>query len=65
MSERSMAVVVTVVGAILLVLSLFADALGIGDQTRFGTRQQSGTVLGAVLVLVGLFLWYRARRPGP
>lgn len=59
-----MATVVTVVGAILLVLSLFADALGFGNQTQFGTRQQAGTVIGAALVLVGLFLWYRARRSG-
>lgn len=56
MDERPMGLVVTIVGLIGLLLSLFADPLGIGEGEVFGWLQITGTVLGAVVTALGLAL---------
>ena len=49
---RSMLARVVIGGGVLLVLiSLFADPLGLGR------RQILGVVVGALVILVGVFLW--------
>lgn len=51
--------VVIAFGVILLLASLFADPLGIGQPgTTFGWKQITGTLVGAGLAILGL-LWSR------
>jgi hypothetical protein len=51
--------VVIAVGAILLLASLFADPLGIGQPgSSFGWKQIVGSIIGALLTAAGL-LWSR------
>ena len=44
-----------VIGLVLLIASLSADATGIGTNTGFGPRQTMGTIAGAVILAAGLF----------
>ena len=43
-----------IIGIILLGLGLFADALGIGQDPSFGSRQLLASVLGVAFILWGL-----------
>jgi hypothetical protein len=43
--------VVIVLGALVVLISLFADTLGLGR------RQILGVVVGALVILAGAFLW--------
>lgn len=45
------------VGIVLLLVSVFADPLGIGGYPGFGTKQIVGTILGIVIGVIGLFLY--------
>jgi len=51
-----------IVGTAVLVISAFADGIGVGNLTNFGRNQAIGTVLGAVLTGSGLFLMINARK---
>jgi hypothetical protein len=60
---RWIAVVLMVVGAVMLALALFADALGIGaSSSDFGWKQLIGTMLGAGIVLGGARVWWEHSR---
>ena len=48
--------VVLALGALMLLASLFADVIGIGDDTGFGRQQTMGTIAGLVVLAVGAFL---------
>jgi hypothetical protein len=48
-------------GVLVLLVSLLADALGLGQEPRFGWKQGIGVVVGLAL-LVGGVLWRRASR---
>jgi hypothetical protein len=54
MAKRS-GLVVLVVGVLLVLLSIFADSLGIGGKPGFGYKQTIGLVIGVVLVAFGLW----------
>jgi hypothetical protein len=56
MDERPMGLVVTIVGLVGLLVSLFADPLGIGEGEVFGWLQITGTIIGALVTLLGLAL---------
>jgi hypothetical protein len=43
-------------GIVVLLVSVFADPLGIGGYPGFGTKQVIGTVLGIVIGAAGLLL---------
>lgn len=47
---------VLVIGIGLLVVSLLADVIGVGDDPGFGYQQTLGTISGLVISGVGLFL---------
>ncbi len=51
--------VVLAIGALLVFIALFADPLGLG-RPGFGWRQGLGLVIGALVVLAGLYM--RRRR---
>jgi hypothetical protein len=54
--DKTASIILLLVGIGLLVCSLLADVIGIGDDPGFGSQQTMGSVVGAVLTAVGLFL---------
>jgi hypothetical protein len=54
--NKTASIILLVVGAGLLVASLLADVIGIGDNPGFGRQQTMGTIAGAIVTAVGLFL---------
>ncbi len=66
LSNKTAGIVVLVLGVGLLVVSLSADVTGIGDDPGFGPQQTMGSVAGAIITVVGLYLTFKgsqARRP--
>ncbi len=61
MNSPILARVVIVVGALLVLIALFADPLGLGRSPGFGWRQTLGVVVGALILLGGLYLRRRKR----
>jgi len=55
-SKKTVGIVLLVVGIVVLLLSLGADVIGLGGWLGFGPRQIVGTVVGAIVTVVGLFL---------
>jgi hypothetical protein len=53
MTRRSWAIVMMVIGVILALVSIFADALGVGGEPGFGYKQGAGLVIGVVLAAIG------------
>lgn len=47
-------------GVVILVLSILADAIGLGRDEGFGWKQTVGALVGIVLIVVG---YYRRGRP--
>ena len=60
MTGRQMASIIVVIGVGLLVVSLLADIVRIGDDPGFGAQQTLGTAAGAVIAAVGLILARKA-----
>jgi hypothetical protein len=56
MGGKTVGIVVLVVGIVVLLLSLVADLIGIGGRPGFGYYQIVGTIVGAVVAVVGLVL---------
>ena len=54
--NKTASIILLVVGGGLLVASLLADVIGIGDDPGFGRQQTMGTIAGAIVTAVGLFL---------
>jgi hypothetical protein len=52
-NKRTIGTGLLVVGAILLVLSLGADVIGLGGGGRFGGQQILGAVAGIILIVAG------------
>ena len=53
--KKTVGLVVLVVGIVILILSLVANPIGIGGPV-FGPYQIAGTIVGAVVTVVGLVL---------
>ncbi len=49
------------VGVLLVLISALADSLGLGRSPGFGWRQTLGVVVGALVILGGLYLRRRWR----
>ena len=58
-SKKTTGIVLFGAGAVILVLSLAADPIGIGGSPGFGWKQILGALAGAVLTVVGLALGYK------
>ena len=62
MERKRFGAVLLALGAVLLVLSAFADPIGIGEGGGIGWKQIVGIVVGAAAIVVAV-IWMRAR-PG-
>jgi len=56
MQKKALGSIVAGIGLIVLVVSLFADLLGIGGYPGFGAKQIVGALVGLGLCFVGFFL---------
>ena len=56
------AVVLLVVGVLVLLVSLTADSLGVGEGTGIGWKQITGAVIGVVIAAIGM-LQMRKKTP--
>lgn len=54
--KKTAGIILLVVGIVVLILSLAADPIGIGSRPGFGPYQMVGTVVGAIVTVVGLVL---------
>ena len=61
MDKMTIGAILFIIGIALLLESLFADPIGIGNRTIFGVYQMTGTVVGAILTSGGLFLLIKHR----
>ena len=61
MSKKTIGFVLIALGAVMAVVSLAADAIGIGNRQGIGWQQLLGTATGVVVVLVGV--WLAMRKP--
>jgi hypothetical protein len=57
--KRTLSTVLLVAGIAILLISLFADPMGLGASPVFGYRQIVGAVAGAVVAVAGLVLLLR------
>jgi hypothetical protein len=58
-NQKTIGIVLLVVGAVLLIGSLAADAIGIGGAAGFGYKQIIGAVIGVIAAIVGYVLYSR------
>ncbi len=58
-NKKTIGIVLVVVGILLLILSLAADAIGIGGSPGIGYKQILGAVAGVVIAVVGYVLMSR------
>jgi hypothetical protein len=56
MSKKTISSVLIALGVIMVVISLAADVLGIGNVPGFGWKQMLGTAFGVIVALVGVRL---------
>ena len=52
---------ILVIGIGLLLVSLLADVIGIGDDPGNGLWQTTGTIVGVIITVVGLYLTLRGK----
>jgi hypothetical protein len=63
MSAKSISLFVSLVGLVIALVFIFADVIGLGSNpNQFGPLQSVGTVVGAVILVVGLYMYMRQRR---
>ena len=62
MSQRAWGALIAAAGVVLLVISAFADPLGIGGTDDFGWKQLVGVIVGAVALVGGIGLVYVPQR---
>ncbi len=61
MYGRTLSAAVLVIGIVIMMASVFADSIGIGDSPFIGRNQTIGAVVGAIVTAVGLFLVAKAK----
>ncbi len=63
MSNPVFAWIVIGAGVLLVLISAFADPLGLGRSSGFGWRQTLGVIIGALVIVAGLYLRRRNASP--
>jgi hypothetical protein len=61
MNKMTWGAILLMVGVGILLESLLADGIGIGNNPHFGNYQIIGTIVGAILTAGGLFLMSKFR----
>ena len=61
MSNKLLSIVLMVIGVLVLAGSLLGDAIGIGHHPGLGFYQIAGAVVGLVVALVGLWLFFKRK----
>ncbi len=56
MEKKKLGSLLTGIGIVVLLISVFADPLGIGGNPGFGYKQVIGTILGIVIGITGVIL---------
>lgn len=54
--NKTVGILLILVGVVILVLSLVADIIGLGGAPGFGYKQILGTIVGAIVTIAGLVL---------
>lgn len=62
MSSKTVALLVTITGLLVALFFALADVIGVGNPARFGSKQMGGTMVGALIFIVGLVIYLRQRR---
>jgi uncharacterized membrane protein len=60
MSGKNLALIMIVVGLVVGLVSVFAEQIGLGRGQGFGHRQLTGTIVGALILLIGLVKYSKA-----
>jgi hypothetical protein len=60
-SKKIIGIVLLVVGVVLLIGSLAADAIGMGSAAGFGYKQIIGAVAGIIVAIVGFVLYLKKK----
>jgi len=60
MTGKKNAGIIFVIGGGLLLASLMADVIGIGDDPGFGMQQTMGTIAGVAIAILGLVMIRKA-----
>jgi multisubunit Na+/H+ antiporter MnhG subunit len=56
--RKRIGTILLILGIVILFLSLLADFLGLGE-SGFGYKQTTGTILGAIICVVGIILMFK------
>jgi hypothetical protein len=56
-NKKTIGIVLLAVGAVLLIVSLVADVIGIGGAAGFGYKQTIGVIAGVVVAVTGFVLY--------
>ena len=62
MNQRSIGIILLIMGLVLATLSLTADLIGLGEGSGFGYKQIAGLVVGLAGIISGVV--FIARKPG-
>ncbi len=57
--KRTIGLILLIVGMVVLIISVAADAIGLGSDPGFGNQQTAGTALGAIAAIIGAILMRR------
>ena len=58
-NKKTIGIALLAVGAILLIVSLAADVIGIGGAVGFGYKQTVGSIAGVVVAAIGFVIYSR------
>jgi len=61
MDKKTLGAIAFLIGVAILVNSLLADGIGIGNHPDFGSNQLIGTSIGASMTAIGLYLMIRSK----
>lgn len=61
MTNRTISLVLIIGGALLLIVSLIADLIGLGSYPGLNWAQLTGAAVGLVVLIVGV--WFVMRKP--
>ena len=56
-NKKTMGIALIVIGAIMLIVSLAADAIGLGGAPGFGWKQIIGVIAGVVVAAIGYYYY--------